>query len=374
MRVVAWALVVAVLAGPSASAGSADDPEIQDERGDHTGGVTQDPFNGYDIMYAFFADDAADCGSDHMRIQIGLANVFTDGAQSPGAAFSASVYFSVNGNEYRTYLRPAGNLNTGGDPAAPWIYMYDITQASSTRIVIPGGVDNSSGNEFYYWCVPHDVLAGGRGDTVTDVWARTYLDNYGVTDRAPDDGVGREYVIGGAVETVLEPLNVTVSNHTAVLSNGTAQFTVTVLNNGTADQTIQWSIQNITAGFDATVEPSNATVAPGQNLTFNVTVFPGHPDNGTGTNGTAQQNGTDSGNGTAQGTQPDQALNGTLQLAYSSPGGNGTLEFFFEGPPEAPVIDEPDAGLDSGDEGKETPGFAPVLLLVALAVAVRRRH
>lgn len=353
MRVVLWTLVAGLLAGPLAMAGSADDPEIADARGDHAGGVSQDPFSGYDVVYAFFADDDGDCGGDHMRVQLGLANILADGAQSPGAAFSASVYFSVNGNEYRTYIRPAGNTE---DPASAWIYMYDITNAPGTRIVVPGGVDNAAGAEFYYWCVPHEVLVGGRGDVVTDAWARTYLDNYGPTDLAPDGApgeVGREYVIGGVVEEAIEPLNVTVASATAVISNGTASFTITVANNGTADQTIAWSVQNITAGFNATVTPANATVAAGQNVTFDVTV---HLANGT----------VPAHNGTA-------AYNGTVQLAYNGTAGNGTVELTVMGMVRMSYVDTGNAAELNDGGNKGSPGAAPVVVVAALAIALRRR-
>lgn len=347
----AYSLLIAfVLVAQPVAAGTLEDPEVTDPEGDHDFGVGQDPFNAWDIVSIFFNEEMELCDdAAEVSVVMVLNNIVTGNSGAPGAAFSSSVYFTINDNVYRTYLRPAPNSGPVDDP---WIYMYDVT-ADSDRMVIDGGIDNS-GDEKVWWCVPYENLNGAqRGDTVTEIWGRTYLDNWGSTDLAPDgapdDGeFGREYTLGGVVAAEAN-LTVGLADNTTVPEatlNEPVTIAMVLSNNATENDTVVLNVTEATEGWEVELEADNVTVAPNATVTVNATMTP-RDANATIGEATVQYNSTlgAAGNVTLQARLVAAAgptgLGGEgNQTAGNSTGDNQTDEsgFAIPGPSGGPVI------------------------------------
>ncbi len=354
------AVTALLLMAPVGLAGTFEDPEIADPEGDHLTGQNVDPINAIDIVSVLLTEEMGFCDdATHVTMIMQLANIVTGNSGAPGAAFSSSIYFTINENEYRTYMRPAPNLNTGG-PADPWIYMYDITGAPSDRMVIPGGVDNSE-HEKIWWCVPYENLNGAQpGDAVTALWGRTYLDNYGVTDRAPDEGFGRDYALGGAAAVVVAEGNLTVESPqngtgVAVAPGSSGAISIGVTNHAGDNDTVNFVVTEVSEGWEATIDPANITVEPNGTAFTNLTVTP-----------------TD-----------DNATVGTFTVTYNSTlGVSGNLTFTASVSHDS--MDHMDS-MDGNTTGNGTvleddaaiPGVGPLALLTVtflVAAAYRRRR
>lgn len=356
--VVAAALL---LATPLAAAGSLDDPEIVDPAGDHFTGQEVDPVQALDVLAVYLTEEQGLCDdATEVTMVMQFNNIITGNSGAPGAWFSSSIYFTINENEYRTYLRPAPNL---GPITEPWIYMYDIT-ADSDRMVIDGGVDNSE-DEKAWWCVPYENLNDAQpGDVVTNLWGRTYIDQYGPADLAPDGApdsgeFGREYVLGGVVPvegnlTVESPQNGT---EVVVQLGASATFSISVTNHASDNDTVVFSVANVSEGWEATVDPANVTVEPNGTAFANVTAAP----------------------------LADNATTGTVTVSYNSTLGlSGNLTFAASVAPPPATMPGVGDGNETGngtaqdaDDGLGIPNVGPVALLAVACIVAevyRRRR
>lgn len=254
MRVWLPLLIAAALAVP-VQAGTADDPEVTDPTGDDTLGTQTDASNQMDIEYIFVQEEGT-CGADHLYFEMKLANLLEDD-QSSGPGASKEVTFALRGEEHVLVgeaLMPAFTLD-GED--------------------IEGGIDNTL--EIYFWCVPADMVGGlAAGDVVDGIWGRSVHGSGEETDRAPDEGTGRAYVIGQDEDDVTGEL-ILPGNQSVELVNGTGDLSFDIQNNASEEDNVVVAA-NVTAGWNVTVSPDNHTLAPGENGTFTI----GISGNGTG--------------------------------------------------------------------------------------------
>lgn len=309
---------------PLASAGTPDDPEVPDAAGDE-GGAGTDPTNSWDIHYGL-VQEGGTCGAGHLYFELKLANLVTEDAGA-GPGHFKEFNFNIRGEEHQLRGTAVSKEFTLDGEA------------------VGGGLDNTV--ELYHWCVPFDRIGGvNEGDVIDGLWART-ADAAGTKDRAPDADFGRPYVIGQdkavAVEAdILMPTDAVVS-----LTNGQAVLVFNATNNGTAEDKVTIET-NVTSGWNVTVDPGNATIAPGENATFTLTI---------------------TGNGTGPvtiGVLSDLGFRGSFNITITD-----AFPSTVNPEPTGNSTDEPDDETEAEGEDSPLPLWAALIGLVILA---RRRH
>ncbi len=176
-RSVLLALALIVAAAPLAHAGSADDPEVEDASGDQAGSTPVQTFGELDIIAAWVASENATAFT--FTIQAGVAITASQGetftyaftASYEGASVTAEATLTSNG---LAFTEPAESATIDGDT------ITFAVPKSAFGSVVPG-------QELV------DLFAQASG-----VFVASQV--FSGSDRAPDDGFGRNYTVGSQAE------------------------------------------------------------------------------------------------------------------------------------------------------------------------------
>lgn len=345
-----WTAVLAAfvvfLVAPLAHAGTAEDPEVSDAGGDSVS--TQDGLGaaGADLVKAWYTEDG-----DNVLFHFESGGMCADSTETIEYRWIASVGDDV---AFGADLFGQGALCFSGEDDTTISATGAATAASFT-----GNVATLT--------IPRTAFGDGADGTVLSGTFGTALAYVGDpaawndSDRAPDDGGGRDYVLGGVVDDgpVLQVINVT-------------------------DPELQHA-QSATTPLDAAFllnwdGPANVTFALTIEGAGNITVDVLDPSGGSqfdcvctdGTNETLEfmsEAGRWSVNITYAGFTGDASLH---MYPTPEPGaGNEPQDPDDGGPDDGNTTDDEDAA-DGGDDGGEDSPLPFFVLLVALMVAAVR--
>lgn len=329
----AWALALALAAwAPAGSAGTADAPEVTDAVDDHAiagvvplEGVGQ--FVNADVVAAWVEDAGADL----------LVTIQVQGSAAPTTTtnYGYTVHMDVGGTAYEATaaLGAAAPVGSGA--------------------IEPGGVATAAtnGDSLIVLTVPKEAIGASAGTVVTGL----YVEAEGtpvtepltlIEDRAPDEGFGADYVVGGGNATAGDSdgdgLNDTREQEQfgGLDQNGTGDPDGDGLNNSAEFE----------AGTNATDDDTDGDgVADGEDSHPLDPALPGGSGNGTG-------------NGTGGSGNATEDLDGDgLPDAWEREHFNSTSAQGGEGDPDADELDnaaEHAAGTDPNDPDTDGDGLS----------------
>ncbi len=390
MRVFAVAILAILLLVPLAQAGSVSDPEVTDPAGDG-GPAGKDilkvwiedelVLNGAGLESLIFAFEIASDGPDlsslyalHERVRIGFKPMY-DGAPA--------------GTELYVFGEPnVGTTTQTGESRFLCRFGIAATQGGSQDTAAEQTLEVGDWDGKTFRCLlPLDLIGGAaaRGGTLADIWAKYELVQRGpnaggdaagvnthVLDRAPNAGFGRDYMVSPPIP---EAPSIVYSNITAFpFSSETTDPTTGVFQyNWTGDAAFRF-VGEVLAG----------------NMTINVTANGAQVFAWNGTDG------LDASMEAAFACADESAAPAPCAYAFiytltdfvgsygidhapEKPVTEGNVTGETPGQPGGPTGGEPAAGNETAepvlgdDAGKESPGFALPLLLLALIVIARRR-
>lgn len=186
-----WALLAVLMLVPVAAAGTPDDPEITDPSGDSVS--TQDGLaaGAADILQAWIEG-----AGDDLHVSILL-----------GSAVCADPTETI---EYRFFLTASEEVAFGADIFGLGPGFCSVGGSDTTIEATGAASDASYDGDVIVLTVPRTAFGDlADGDVLTGFYgtSQAYVgspDVWNDSDRAPDEGSGRAYVVGGVAEPVIE--------------------------------------------------------------------------------------------------------------------------------------------------------------------------
>lgn len=255
-------------------AGTTDNPEIKDPKGDGTRTTR-------DIVEVWFDGETNSTINATMNLT-SLESYTNIGDISNLPTVEYEVYFSVGDKNYSvactapvhgpTTLRIAFDLRSV-------TYGNDTNNPTETRISTFTGTYSTSTHTLKY-PFPKSGLGDPKAGThLTKTWAAIWNKNFGqsnrsLEDRAPNSGYGLDYIVRGAPGNEIIDVRLSADNTTlTVKPNEPARFTLRVTNNGTSQVTAElFNSSPRSSGWTVKLSLENLTLINGTSKVVFVTV------------------------------------------------------------------------------------------------------